>query len=145
MPNTETFTGTFAEIKKGAVIGAFIGNWTIEEECNVVEYQSSRTPGVGRAQPGGTKWRGSFTYELNATAVTPNLPQFQRGMEVADMEFHADDSGSNALTGDIVVATHSHENDVAGDAITGGTITFVGDGLLVRTGAFLTDEQLSSS
>lgn len=145
MPNTNVFAGTFGKILKGAVIAAYIRKWNIDETNNVVRYSSSRDPGHMRAVPGTSGWTGSLDYELNATGSTPDLPQLQRGMVIDAVEFHVDDSGSNALTGDLVIENHNIITDIETDAVVGGTITFVGDGALGRTGALLTDEQLSSS
>ena len=147
MGNGEVFAGTFGEIKKGDVVAMHIRKWNIDETANVTRYSSSRTPGVMRAKPGTTGWSGSLDYEHSADSVGggDNPPNFQRNMVVGAVEFHVDDSGSNALTGNIVVENHSHIVDVETDAIVGGTITFVGDGVLARTGALVTDEQLSSS
>ena len=142
MANTDVMTGTYGEIKVGAAIDvAYIGNWSIQKTCNVTRYSSSRVPGKMRAKPGTTGWTGSFKFDVDAAADL----HFKEGMYVEDCIFHADDSGSNSATGDIIIENVDLEVDVEGDAIVGGTCTFVGDGTLTEAGALAVDEQLSSS
>ena len=107
-----------------------IRNWDINIDVNVDSFASNCTNGWSDCAVGVRSATGSFEFVM--TSTTTSVPLIEG--DVAAVQFHIDDSGSNYWSGSIVINSNALATDIqTGNAVV-ITYNWMNSGAITRNG-----------